>query len=387
MPSLFSQLRSLPRAFWVLAGATFVNRFGVFVWPFLTIYITRNGNTAAQAGFAVASYSVGGLCAAGLGGWLADRLGRNVTMALSALGCAVFMLAMSQFTDWRWLCLIAFCVGLANEAGQPAGSALLQDIVPPEQRVLGFAVLRFAVNLGWSFGPAVAGWMAKSSFFWLFVVDAATSAFFGIVAWTCLPRGQRTERHLAGWGVAWGSIRHNRAFLGLCAACLFGSWIFRQTATTFPLHFERSGLSLDWLGAVMAINGVMICALEILLANATRAWPVRLMLGLGYVIMGSSFLVLLGSSTLTAFFVTMIAFTVGEMFAFSRQQAYAASLSPDDMRGRYSGFLSLAWALGGILSSVGALGLYESSPGGVWVVTALLGLVAAALIFAGGKQR
>jgi len=66
--SLFSQLHLLPRPFWVLVGATFVNRFGVFVVPFLALVITRNGNTAAQAGLAVAAYSLGGFGAA----WIAS---------------------------------------------------------------------------------------------------------------------------------------------------------------------------------------------------------------------------------------------------------------------------------------------------------------------------
>ena len=43
----------------------------------------------------------------------------------------------------------------------------------------------------------------------------------------------------------------------------------------------------------------------------------------------------------------MVVFTAGEMFTFSRQQAYASALAPEDMRGRYAGFLSFAWAIGG----------------------------------------
>ncbi len=385
MSAYLSQLRSLPRPFWILAGATFVNRFGVFVWPFLTIFITRNGNTAAQAGWAIAAYSAGAMGAAALGGWLADRLGRNVTLALSALGSAVCMMAMSQSTDWRALAAIAFATGLVAEAGQPAGNALIQDLVPPEQRVLAFAVNRFAVNLGWSFGPAVAGLLAEGSFFWLFAVDAATSAVFGVIAWTCLPRGHRTQAHLAGWGPALASIRKNPPFLALFAACLCVAWVFRQTATTFPLHFERSHLPMSWCGLVLALNGVMICVLEIPLAAATRAWPVRIMLALGYLLMGGSFLVFLGGGTLAFFTFTIIVFTVGEMFAFSRQQAYSASLAPDDMRGRYSGFLSFAWSIGGIISSVAALHLYESHPALLWITTAALGLAAATLILRVGR--
>ncbi|MCX6848922.1 MAG: MFS transporter [Verrucomicrobia bacterium] len=378
--SLLSQLHLLPRPFWVLVGATFVNRFGVFVVPFLALFITRNGNTATQAGYAVAAYSLGGFIAAGIGGWMADRLGRNVTMAVSALAGAVCMIAMSQAVDWRALAALAFITGAINEAGSPASAALVQDIVPPEHRVIAYAVQRFAVNLAWSLGPATAGFLAEYSFFWLFVVDAASSAFFGIVAWLFLPRGRRTAREHAGWGHAWQSIRANHAFLALFGACICTAWIFRQTNTTFPLHFERNGLPLHWCGLVLALNGVMICLFEVPLAAGLRLWPVKQVLALGYILMGASFLTFLISGSLTAFVLMMVVFTIGEMSAFSRQQAYSASLSPDDMRGRYVGFLSLAWCAGNTASSALGMPLYDHHPTVLWVMNAVLGIVAALLI-------
>ncbi|MBB5035131.1 MDR family MFS transporter [Prosthecobacter vanneervenii] len=383
--SLLSQLRLLPRPFWVLVGATFVNRFGVFVVPFLALFITRNGHTTAQAGLAVAAYSVGGFAAAWIGGWMADRLGRNVTMAVSALAGAVCMLAMSQAVDWRTLALLSFITGAINEAGSPASAALVQDLVPPEHRVIAYAVQRFAVNLAWSLGPATAGFLAEYSFFWLFAVDAATSAFFGIIAWVCLPRGRRTAREHAGWGHAWQSIKSNHAFLALFAACICTAWIFRQTNTTFPLHFERNGLPLHDCGLVLALNGVMICLFELPLAVSLRAWPVRQVLALGYVLMGISFLIFLVSGSLTAFVFMMVVFTLGEMSAFSRQQAYSASLAPEDMRGRYVGFLSLAWCTGNTASSALGMALYDQHPGLLWGINAALGLAAALLILSTRK--
>ncbi|MBL9180121.1 MAG: MFS transporter [Verrucomicrobiaceae bacterium] len=385
--SLLSQLQLLPRAFWVLVGATFVNRFGVFVVPFLTLFITRNGNTAAQAGYAAAAYSLGGFAAAWIGGWMADRLGRNVTMAVSSLAGALCMLTMSQAVDWRVLALLAFITGAINEAGHPASAALVQDIVPPEHRVIAFAVQRFAVNLGWSLGPATAGFLAEHSFFWLFVVDAATSAFFGIIAWLFLPRGRRTPAEHAGWKHAWQSIRANHAFLALFGACVCVAWIFRQTNTTFPLHFERNHLPLHLCGMVLALNGAMICLMEVPLAAGLRHWPVKQVLALGYVLMGGSFLIFLGSGSLTAFVAMMVVFTLGEMSAFSRQQAYSASLAPDDMRGRYVGFLSLAWCAGNTASSAFGMTLYDHHPLILWTLNAALGAVAAVFIAASRKRQ
>ncbi|MCB1212662.1 MAG: MFS transporter, partial [Verrucomicrobiales bacterium] len=69
------------------------------------------------------------------------------------------------------------------------------------------------------------------------------------------------------------------------------------------------------------------------------------------------------------------------------QQAYAASLAPEDMRGRYSGFLGFAWSGGSILAGLLSLQLYHLSPAAVWITTAALGLIAATAILVWGREE
>jgi MFS family permease len=107
---------------------------------------------------------------------------------------------------------------------------------------------------------------------------------------------------------------------------------------------------------------------------------VKRVLALGYVLMGASFLIFLASGSLAAFVVMMVIFTVGEMSAFSRQQAYAASLAPEDMRGRYVGFLGFAWCAGGTASSALGMSLYDNHAAALWMLNAALGILAALLI-------
>lgn len=258
----------------------------------------------------------------------------------------------------------------------------MQDIVPQEQLVLAYSIERFAVNLGWSLGPLCAGLLAERSFFWLFAVDAITSAFFGIVAIIALPRGRRTQASAASWGPALASIRRNIPFLLLFGACFCGTWCFRQMNTTFMLHLERTGHSMAWAGSVQALNGIMIVGLELVFTAMTRRVRVHTMLALGYALMGLCFLVLIRVCPLWAFFLCMVIFTVGEMCAFSRYSAYIASLSPEDMRGRYQGFMNFAWAISGMLASVGGLSLYDHSPDAVWMVTGVLGMMGALFMLA-----
>src|SRR5262245_52956880 len=78
--SLTADLRALPRAFWVLVVGTFVNRFGSFVYPFLTIFLGGRGLSLWEIGAVLAGYGAGGLVASLCGGWFADRFGRRNTI-------------------------------------------------------------------------------------------------------------------------------------------------------------------------------------------------------------------------------------------------------------------------------------------------------------------
>src|SRR5437879_10827246 len=94
-PTLVGSLRALPRAAWVLFAGTFINRFGGFVVPFLTLYLTGQGYSVTAAGLAVSAYGVGNLFALLVGGHLADRLGRRETIVLSMFCAAAVMLLLS----------------------------------------------------------------------------------------------------------------------------------------------------------------------------------------------------------------------------------------------------------------------------------------------------
>src|SRR5260221_12814953 len=87
--SLAADLRSLPRPFWILFAGVFINRFGTFVWPFLTIYLTRRGYSLAQASVAVSALGAGALFGGVLGGWVSGPSGRRQPVVAGAFGPAV----------------------------------------------------------------------------------------------------------------------------------------------------------------------------------------------------------------------------------------------------------------------------------------------------------
>src|SRR2546427_647317 len=76
----------LPRPFWFICAGILVTRTGSFVLPSLALYLTQPLHLPmSQAGLVIALYGAGGAVAGPLGGFLADHIGRRVTM-VTALG-------------------------------------------------------------------------------------------------------------------------------------------------------------------------------------------------------------------------------------------------------------------------------------------------------------
>jgi MFS family permease len=379
MPSLRDNLRSLPRPAWILFGGTLINRFGTFVMPFLAIYLTRQGYTAAQAGLAVSAYGAGHIIASMLGGHLADRIGRRHTIALSMFGSGAMMLALSQARTYPVIVAITLLVGLTGELYRPAASALLGDLVTPEQRIAAFGMYRFAVNLGFAAGPATAGFLADRSFFLVFIGDALTSFLYGIVALVALPHGFRPAQKEEKSGEALRTAFADRAFVLFLLATLCVTWVEFQSLSTLPLYVQSLGFRASTYGAILSLNGVMIVLLELMIISWTQRFAPQPLIALGYFLTGIGFALTGLARTIPALIATVVIWTIGEMTYGPMTGAYVTSLAPERFRGRYMGLWILMWSVGLLLGPYLGTLLFGYSHAALWIACAIAGTAGAVL--------
>ncbi|MBB5350759.1 MFS family permease [Haloferula luteola] len=379
--SLWSDLRQLPRCYWILFSGTLINRFGHFVMPFLALYLKREGHPAWVTGASLAAYGAGGLIANITGGYCADRLGRKPTILFSCCSAALAMLALSQAHTANAIITCSAMVGLASSMYFPASSALLADLVPEPLRIRAFGCQRLAVNLGFALGMMTAGALAAHSFLWLFIVDAATTAVLGLLVLMGLPGGQAPSRDSAGWGIALHAMQRHPAYLRAVFASFCIAMVFWQLSSSWGLHVtEIGGHSEKTYGLLMAINGLMIVALELPLTSVTRRYPAPKIIALGYVGVGVAIgLSLLGGS-LPLLTTIMVLFTLGEMIALPVSHSFIAQLAPNAMRGRFMGILGVAWSSATMIGPAAGLALFEHSPEVLWISCLGLGLAAAATV-------
>ena len=375
---LVTAFRRLPASFWVLAGGTFVNRFATFLIPFITLYMRRSGFSEAQMAWAVMAYAIGGFACGFIAGPLADRFGRNHVMAVSLFLEACCVLGMSVADSFAAIVTVAGMAGFVAQGAHPATQALIADLVPDGDRVAAQLAIRVAINAGWAFGPAVAGFVVVShSYRWLFVADAATSAAFAVLAWFCLPSGRSSGRDGARWAPALRAAVARPAMLVLLAATMCASFIFRQISTTLNLQLLDHGYDEAHCGLVQSMNGFLIILVEIPLTAMTAWLSYRAGVAWGFLLLGLGLAVNWFGGTLWLVSTGMIVFTVGEMLCLPRHAAWVQHLAPVDMRGRFSGLIAFAWLGGSLFGSWTGLKLYAVHPEALWLLCGGLGVAAA----------
>ena len=377
--TLRDQLRALPAPAWILFFGTFVNRFGTFVMPMLVLYLTRIGYTPAQAGLAVGCYGAGHFTASMLGGHLADRIGRRNTIALSMFASSAVMLAMSQAHTYGLIIFLAYLAGSAAEMYRPASHALIGDLVGPENRVIGFGMYRFAVNLGFAAGPAMAGFLADRSFLYLFVGDAVTSALYGVIALAALPHGLRTYTKEERAGEAIRVALRDRRFMAFVGATALVTVVDFQMSSTLALHIRDHGFTAATYGVLISINGLLIVLFELAITNWVQRFQPQPVIAIGYALQGIGFALTGLSRTIPALAGTVVIWTLGEMLHSPMAGAYVTQLAPERYRGRYMGLFVLTWSFGMVIGPTVGTRVYEWRPAVLWSACAILGLSSAAL--------
>lgn len=347
-------LRGLPREAWVLFLTTLINRSGTMVLPFLVLYLSRaRGFSAARAGFTLTVYGIGALVSAPIAGWLCDRIGpRRVMVATLFLsGTILFVFPLAR--HFNTILVLTFIWAVVSEGFRPAVMTDIADAVPPERRKAAIALIRLAINIGMSIGPAVGGLLATVAFPVIFVVDATTSIVAGIVLAAVLKRDRPDRQAHPPLGAAPAAPalaprdgRRALLFAYFLLAMLPVEIVFFQHEAAMPLFLVRDlGISEALYGALFTVNTLLIIALEVPITAATTHWPHRRALALGAFLFACGFGALAFTKSYLAVVASVIVWTFGEMVLLPTSGAFVADLAPAAKRGTYMGLYSMGFSV------------------------------------------
>jgi len=342
----FSDLR---REVWLLALITFINRAGTMVIPFLSLYLTKNrGFSLEEVGWILTFFGLGSVTGSWLGGKLVDSIGHYKTMAGSLLISSVLFVLL-QFPSSFWgICGGIFLVMTAADIFRPAVFVAISAYSKPQNRTRSVTLIRLAINLGFSAGPAIGGLIiASAGYSGLFWVDGITCLLAGILLLKLLHPKKAVENirevNLSPQGV----LKDFPYLIFIGAMVLFG-FIFLQYFSTMPLFYaQEHGLTELEIGILLGVNGFLIFLFEMPLIKYLENKKVSTIFHVivGTALVGVSFIAINLTGWIGVLLIGMLFMTIGEMIAFPFSNTFALTRADKGKQGSYMALYSIAFSL------------------------------------------
>ncbi|GAA5046443.1 MFS transporter [Streptomyces similanensis] len=348
----------LPREFWWLWTSTLVNRLGAFVATFMALYLTLDrGYSASYAGLVASLHGLGGVVSSLGGGVMADRLGRRPTLLVAQSATAVSVALLGFVHDPVSIAAVAFLVGMASNASRPAVQAMMADIVRPEDRVRAFSLNYWAINLGFAVSSMAAGFIAQFSYLAGFLIEAGMTLACALVVFLKVPesRPDKTyEEGAPGGGsgdrVGLVTVLRDRRFMAVVGLSFLVALVFQQGSVGLPVAMGRAGFTPADYGTALAVNGLLIVALQIPLTRLIEHRDPRRLLVVSSLLAGYGFGLTAFAGSVAVFALTVCVWTLGEMVNAPTQTGLVVRLSPARGRGRYQGVYTLSWSLAALVA-------------------------------------
>lgn len=374
-------------AAWLLALVMLINRAGSMVIPFLGIYMSSElGFSKTQIGLVLGCFGLGSVCGSWLGGWLTDKFGNFKVQAWSLILVIPLFLILPHFRTFEGLAMMIFILTLVADTFRPANSVSVARYAKPENITRAYSLNRMAVNLGFSIGPAMGGFLAKFSYNWIFYGNAIAAACAAIVfIYFFRNRKARTEvnQHKTVAEDTDKPVRNaysDGLFIIFNVLCCLFSMAFFQLLSTLPLYYkEVHSLHSDQIGLLLGFSGLVIVLFEMVLVHIVEhRFSVRQIMLWGTAISGMSYLMLTGNFGMAWLYVAMFFLSTGEMLTLPFTATVAINRASRSNQGAYMGFNSLSFAAANIFSPF--LGTFTAEHFGYNTLWIAAGLV---LIFCG----
>ena len=200
------------------------------VVPFLTIYCTQKLNfSIVQAGMIMSIFGLGSVFGAFIGGKITDKIGFYYLQVGALLSGGLMFILIGFLESFLSLALGTFILSMCNESFRPANSTAVAYYSNENTRTRSYSLNRLAVNLGWSFGGALGGFIASYDYHLLFILDGATNILSAILLMKLLPvvKKQKTEKHEHEKPLILSAYRDKLYLVFILLTTLFASCFFQ----------------------------------------------------------------------------------------------------------------------------------------------------------------
>lgn len=345
--------KGLSKEVWWLALITLINRAGTMVIPFLSLYLTKSLNfTLNDVGWIMSAFGLGSVAGSWLGGKLTDKIGFYKVMVFSLFTTGLFFIILQFLTTFVSFCIGIFLIMLIADMFRPAMFVALSSYSKPENKTRSVTLIRLAINLGFSAGPAIGGVIITTmSYGGLFWVDGITCI---LATWVLIKLLNPKKTKILDYVKIDNpqSAYNDKGFMIFLGAMMLFGIVFLQYFSTMPLYYKDDHhLNELQIGILLGLNGFVIFIFEMPLIKwleNSRFTKSGLML-FGAILTGLSFLILNLTSWVGVLIIGMLLMTFGEMIAFPFSNAFAMERAKNGNQGEYMALYSISFSIAHVI--------------------------------------
>jgi len=234
---------------------------------------------------------------------------------------------------------------------RPAMFVALSAYSKPENKTRSVTLIRLAINLGFSAGPAIGGIIITTiGYGGLFWVDGITCIIATMVLINVLnPKKSKVLDDINIKNPV--SAYSDKPFMIFFFAMMLFGIVFLQYFSTMPLYYRQEHmLSEIEIGLLLGANGLFIFLFEMPLIKwleNTRYTKTGMMF-FGAILTGLSFIILNFTNWSGILIIGMLLMTVGEMIAFPFSNAFAMQRAKKGNQGEYMALYSMSFSVASI---------------------------------------
>lgn len=250
-----------------------------------------------RSAWVLTSYLVTNAVVMPISGWLSLVLGRKRFFMMCIVGFTVTSLLCGLAPSLGLLIVLRAIQGAVGGGLQPSGQAILSDTFPPHQRGMAFAMYGMATVFAPAIGPTLGGWLTDNfSWHWVFLINVPVGIVLMLLIQALITDPPRLVE-----------ARKVRLREGLSVDYL-GFSLVALSLGCFQIVLDR-GQQDDWLSSTFitvlsitaAVSFVALLIWELrcrqpiinlrLFKDRTFATACLLMLMLGFILLGTTFLI------------------------------------------------------------------------------------------------
>lgn len=290
-------------------------------------------------------------------GHLADRRGPREVLA-AILACEAVAVALYAVTDsFAAFLVVAAAVVTLNRAESAVRQGLIAQMLPPEDRVHGRAILRSVTNVGFAIGSAIAAlailFDTRGAYDALILGDAATYAV-ALVLTLRLPHV--APRPPASEGPRLIVLR-DRPYLAVMALVGVMTLHFSLLEVGIPLWIGHTDAPRVTVGIVFVLNCVLVALLSVPMARGSETirGSARAAVIAAVLLATSCVAFALSGAVAGAAAAAVVVIAAGTIEVFGEMAQAASSwglsfgLAPEHAQGQYQGLASTAFSLASML--------------------------------------